>query len=403
MIRNRYHARWVLPITSPPIQDGWVEIVDGLVTSIGSSQPAYSLGASSVDLGEAVIMPGLVNAHTHLELSGLRGSIPRATSMPEWVRAVMSARASFISPSVAQLSDAASECRGFGTALVGDISNTLESLDTFLVESIDATLFHEFLGFDVEADEAKILIEPLVSRIAERVHGRVQVRAAAHAPYSVSAELFRAIGQLPGPRSVHLAESEEEVEFLISGKGPWRDILEERGRMDCGWVPPRARPVEYLESVGWLREDTIVVHGVQLVDDEIDRLVKAGSTLVVCPRSNDWTGAGVPPIAKFYAKGLRVAIGTDSLASAPDLSIFKEVAEIRRLAPNVPASKVLRSATIVGAQGLGRGRSHGAIEPGRRAVLIRVELPTGISDVEEYLLSGIDSTSIRWLEDIAVG
>ena len=140
-----------------------------------------------------------------------------------------------------------------------------------------------------------------------------------------------------------------------------------------------------------------------MVDDEIDRLVKAGSTLVVCPRSNDWTGAGVPPIAKFYAKCLRVAIGTDSLASAPELSIFKEVAEIRRLAPNVPASKVLRSATIVGAQGLGRGRSHRAIEPGRRAVLIRVELPTGISDVEEYLLSGIDSTSIRWLEDIAVG
>ena len=223
------------------------------------------------------------------------------------MRAVMSARASFISPSVGQLSDAASECRGFGTALVGDISNTLESLDTFLVESIDATLFHEFLGFDVEADEAKILIEPLVSRIAERVHGRVQVRAAAHAPYSVSAELFRAISRLPGPRSVHLAESEEEVEFLISGKGPWRDILEERGRMDHGWVPPRARPVDYLQSVGWLREDTIVVHGVQLVDDEIDGLVKTGSTLVVCPRSNDWTGAGVPPVSYTHLRAHETA------------------------------------------------------------------------------------------------
>jgi len=402
VICNRFHARWVLPITSAPIKDGWVEIVDGLITAVGASKPAGFSVPSGVDLGESVIMPGVVNAHTHLELSGLRGSIPRAVSMPEWVRAVMSARSRLISPSGGCFSDAARECRGFGTALVGDISNTLESLDTVLTESIDATLFHEFLGFDVEADEAKTLIEPLAKHIAAHVNGRVQVRAAAHAPYSVSAELFRAISRLPGPRSVHLAESEEEVEFLISGKGPWRDILEERGRMDHGWVPPRARPVDYLQSVGWLREDTIVVHGVQLVDDEIDGLVKTGSTLVVCPRSNDWTGAGVPPIGKFYARGLRVAIGTDSLASAPDLNVFEELAEVRRLAPDVPASKLLQSATIVGAQALGRGRSHGAIEPGRRAVLIRVGLPTGVSDVEEYLLSGIDSTSIRWLEDIDV-
>ena len=84
------------------------------------------------------------------------------------------------------------------------------------------------------------------------------------------------------------------------------------------------------------------------------------------------------------------------------LNVFEELAEVRRLAPDVPASKLLQSATIVGAQALGRGRSHGAIEPGRRAVLIRVGLPTGVSDVEEYLLSGIDSTSIRWLEDIDV-
>ncbi len=377
-------------------------MVDGLVTAVGMSAAGGFPVSSVVDLGEAVIMPGVVNAHTHLELSGLRGSIPRAASMPEWVRAVTSARLNLVSQSGGLLSDAASECREVGTALVGDISNSMESLDTFLTESIDATLFHEFLGFNVEADKVRPLIEPLARRITQCLNGSVRVRAAAHAPYSVSAELFRAIGRLPGPRSVHLAESEEEVEFLISGKGPWRDILEERGRMKFGWVSPRVGPVDYLESVGWLREDTIVVHGVQLVDDEIDRLAEAGSTLVVCPRSNDWTGAGVPPIAKFYARGLRVAIGTDSLASAPDLSIFTEMAEIRRLAPDVPAFRILQSATIVGAYGLGRGRSHGAIEPGRRAALVSVALPPGISDVEEYLVSGIPSESIRWLEDIDV-
>ncbi len=166
-------------------------------------------------------------------------------------------------------------------------------------------------------------------------------------------------------------------------------------------MPPRLRPVDYLESVGWLRDDTIAVHGVQLVGDEINRLAQAGTTLVVCPRSNDWTGAGVPAISEFYIRGLRVAIGTDSLASAPDLNVFKEMSEVRRLAPDVPAAQLLESATIVGAQALGRGRSHGAIEPGRQAALIAVEIPTGISDVEEYLLSGIEPCSITWLEEIA--
>ena len=399
---NRYHARWVLPITSTPIKDGWVEIVDGTVTAIGASRPVGSPDPSGVDLGERVIMPGVVNAHSHLELSGLHGRIPRATSMPSWARTVMDERPNVASSLAGRVPHAASECRRSGTALVGDIANTLDSLDTLRTECIDATLFHEFLGFDIEAADADNLVESVSRQIAEQLNGRVQIRAAAHAPYSVSAELFCAIGRLPGPRSVHLAESEEEVEFLLSGGGPWRDILEERGRMSRAWVPPGLRPVDYLESVGWLRGDTIAVHGVQLVGDEINRLAQAGTTLVVCPRSNDWTGAGVPPISEFYIRGLRVAIGTDSLASAPDLNVFKEMSEVRRLAPDVPAAQLLESATIVGAQALGRGRSHGAIELGRQAALIAVEIPTGISDVEEYLLSGIEPCSITWLEEIAV-
>jgi cytosine/adenosine deaminase-related metal-dependent hydrolase len=399
---NRYHARWVLPITSTPIKDGWVEIVDGAITAIGASRPVGSPEPFGVDLGERVIMPGVVNAHTHLELSGLQGRIPRATSMPSWARTVMDERPKVASSLAGRVPHAASECRRCGTALVGDIANTLDSLDTLRTECIDATLFHEFLGFDIEAADADNLVEPVSRQIAERLNGRVKIRAAAHAPYSVSAELFCAIGRLPGPRSVHLAESEEEVEFLLSGGGPWRNILEERGRMSRAWVPPGLRPVDYLESVGWLRDDTIAVHGVQLVGDEIDRLAQAGTTLVVCPRSNDWTGAGVPAISEFYIRGLRVAIGTDSLASAPDLNVFKEMSEVRRLAPDVSAAQLLESATLVGAQALGWGRSHGAIELGRQAALIAVEIPTGISDVEEYLLSGIEPCSITWLEETAV-
>ena len=170
-----------------------------------------------------------------------------------------------------------------------------------------------------------------------------------------------------------------------------------RGRWDPGWQPPGTGPVEYLDRLGWLRHDTLVVHGVQLELDELERLRDAGATLVTCPRSNRWTGAGVPPVADFYASGVRVAVGTDSLASAPDLNLFGELAELHRLAPAVPASRLLRSATLDGATALGRSAALGAIVPGRRAALLAVELPGALDDVEQYLVSGIDPAQAAWV------
>ena len=142
------------------------------------------------------------------------------------------------------------------------------------------------------------------------------------------------------------------------------------------------------------------MHGVHLAPAEIDRLAAAGATLVACPRSNEWTGAGTPPIARFYASGGRVAVGTDSLASAPDLNLFAELAAMRRLAPSVPASALIASATAVGAAALGAGDRFGAIAPSRPASLIAVELSGRTEDVEEYLLSGIEPDRIAWLEDL---
>jgi len=141
----------------------------------------------------------------------------------------------------------------------------------------------------------------------------------------------------------------------------------------------------------------IAVHGVRFDDDDLHRLHSAAATLVTCPRSNRWTGAGEPPIERFYASGVRVAIGTDSMASVEDLNLFHEMAEVRRLAPSVPASRILESATSAGAQALGFGAELGSIEPGARADLIAVRLPAGCADVEEYLLSGIQPSDISWL------
>ena len=156
-----------------------------------------------------------------------------------------------------------------------------------------------------------------------------------------------------GPRCIHLAESSDEREFLLTGRGAWRELLERVGRWDPGWVPPACGSVEYLDRVGWLGPGLIAVHGVQLTDEELALLAGRGVTLVTCPRSNVWTGVGNPPIDRFIRSGVRLALGTDSLASAPDLNVFAELELMRRLAPSVPAHRLLACATVRGAEALG--------------------------------------------------
>jgi cytosine/adenosine deaminase-related metal-dependent hydrolase len=132
--------------------------------------------------------------------------------------------------------------------------------------------------------------------------------------------------------------------------------------------------------------------------DDLGRLKARGTTLVTCPRSNGHTGAGAPPIDEFYDAGVRVAIGTDSLASAPDLNVFAELATMRALAPSVQASALLESATLQGARALGFDGDYGSIEPGKLAQLIAIAIPPAAGDVEEYLVSGVEPSQIRWLD-----
>jgi cytosine/adenosine deaminase-related metal-dependent hydrolase len=200
------------------------------------------------------------------------------------------------------------------------------------------------------------------------------------------------------PYSVHLAESREEVQFVDRGDGPWRLFLEEVGVWDPDWQPPGRSPVSYLRDQQFLGPRALAVHGVQTTDADLQVLSALGATLVTCPRSNQRTGAGDPPIASFYASGVRVAVGTDSLASTPDLNLFTELGAVRALAPSVPARTILDSATRQGARALGFGDEYGTIEPGKRAPLLAVTVPPGTDDVEEYLLSGVTAQEIAWIE-----
>lgn len=394
-----FRATWVLPITRPPTSDGGVGVDGDRI--VGILSPPFP-AAHVVDLGHAAILPGLVNAHTHLELSWLRDRVPPRARFTDWVRDIVRQRLGE-DPSVVRqaMAGALAEVRSTGTLLVGDISNTLASVKPLLESKIGGVVFREIIGFHRSRAE-EVLSRAAADLAGMAWTGSLRGALAAHAPYSVSAPVFSSIArrlasEAAGVTSVHLVESPEEVEFMQTGGGPWRTLLEELHAWDPSWEVPRCSPVEYMDRLGYLRPTTLAVHGVHATAHDLTILKQRDATLVTCPRSNQWTGAGTPPIGAFFEAGVRVAIGTDSLASAPDLSVFSELAEARRLAPEVPARDLLRAATINGAGALGYGAECGSIEPGKRAGLIAVEVPPSVEDVEEYLVGGVTSSQVRWV------
>jgi cytosine/adenosine deaminase-related metal-dependent hydrolase len=388
-----FSGRWILPVAQPPIPGGWVAIEDGRITAVGDGPPP----GTAVDV-DGVILPGLVNAHTHLELSWMRGLVPPAPSMPQWVESLMALRGTAGHEPPAPIGAAIREARAAGTALVGDITNTFAAYEPLVASDLSGAVFRELLGFSIGDPEA-LVAATHAQADALTVSARLRISIVPHAPYSVSPALMRVIAGAAGdaPISIHLGESAEEVEFLRQGSGPWRDLLGRLGVWSDTWVTPATDPVSYIAAHGLLNERLLAVHCVQLTDAQLHMLAAAGATLVTCPRSNRWTGAGLPPVARFYASGVRVAIGTDSLSSVEDLNLFEELRLMRGLAPSVPAREILASATKHGADALGFGADLGTIEPGKRAELIAVALPAGVSDVEEYLLSGIEASQVSWL------
>ena len=394
----------MLPIAGPPVPGGSVTIEDGRIVAV---EPTAVAGGT--DLGACALLPALVNAHTHLELSYLRGRIHRAASFTEWVRPMLAARRTAPDEDAVTIAAAAAitEAVNSGTGMFGDVSNALGAVPALRWSQRPARVFHELLGFNL-ADPDSRVAEARARIAAEARVGHAEslcFSLAPHAPYSVSPALFDAIRRDASahgdPTTVHLAESREEVQLLEDGTGPWRAILESLGVWTDAWQPPGVSPVAYLQQRGFLDGSTLIVHGVQCTGDDFARIRDTGATVVSCPRSNAYVGAGSPPLADFYAAGLPVAFGTDSLASVEDLNLFSELAEARRLAPGVPARRLLEGATTVGARALGFGADYGTIEPGKRAALISVRLPANLGDVEEYLVSGITAADVAWVPEAA--
>jgi aminodeoxyfutalosine deaminase len=404
---TRLGAAWVVPIAQPPIRDGWVAVDGGRIVAVGEGNgPEARAYGSLRPLGAVALLPGLVNAHTHLELSWLRDRVPPANALTSWVKQLILARGGAVEhaddPVVLEAAAAAArEALETGTVAIGDISNSLASVSVLAEAGLHAVVFHELLGF--KETSGALIERTAVARAAaqQRSGAKVRLSLAPHAPYSVSPELFKAVREAVSASaesrtSVHVGESPEEMELLSTGTGEWARMLRWIGAWRDDWIPPASGPVEYLDGLGVIDDRTLVVHGVQLSDASLGLLRERGATLVTCPRSNQWVGVGVPPIERFYRAGVPVAVGTDSLASVADLNLFEELKVMRWLGPAVPARCLLESATLVGARALGLQDELGSLTPGKRADVVQVEVPARVTDVEEYLVSGIPTAAIDW-------
>ncbi|HEY3121520.1 MAG TPA: amidohydrolase family protein [Vicinamibacteria bacterium] len=375
-------SSWVITAAGPPLREGRVRVEGGSIVAVGTAGDPAVRGDAR-DLGPGILMPGLVNAHCHLELSHLAGRIDRSGGFVDWVERLLAARASEQPATVrAAAGEAIRSAQASGTVAVGDVSNRLAHLDLLEDSRLQAVVFHELIGWDPAAAESAL------AGAWPRSRGRVEVRLAAHAPHSVSPALFEALRRRGGPAAVHLAESEAESTFIARGDGAWRAFLERRGLGHVPFQPTGRTPVRYLEGLGILRAGLLAAHCVRVDADDRRLLAEAGVSVAVCPRSNRNLGVGLPPVESLLQAGVRVCLGTDSLASVDSLDLVDDMVALHRELPALEPRLIVEMATIRGAEALGLDRELGAIAPGRRAALAHASAADPPADPYAFLVSG---------------
>jgi cytosine/adenosine deaminase-related metal-dependent hydrolase len=362
-----------------------VAIEEGRVVWLGRARDRGRPDGPERDLGPGVLMPGLVNAHCHLELSHLRGRLDTSRGFVPWVRALVEARGDERPEDVrAATAQAVREVESFGTVAIGDVSNALAHVDLLERSALEAVVFHELIGWD-PAKAAEILVAAR-GRAAAVSARRTRVRLAAHAPYSVSPDLLRLLADEGGPAAIHLAESEAESRFLADGDGEWREFLAWRG---LGHVPFAGRgrsPVAHVSSLGALHPGLVAAHCVRVDAEDRAALARNGVHVAVCPRSNRALGVGMPAVPELLSAGVRVCLGTDSLASVASLDLWEDARALHREWPAVDRAALVHMATRAGADALGLP-DLGEITPGARSALVHASGGGGDRDPYEVLFS----------------
>lgn len=389
MTAKVFRSRWIFPISQPPIQNGWV-LADGhRILDVGAGKPPE--GDFPVDdLGDSAILPGLVNAHTHLEFSSLARPLGHpGITLPQWIGLVLAERRQTRRDPGKTIAAGLRESEAAGVRLVGEIATTPWAGFRHQHRS-EVIAFAEVLGLsDQRADETVAAAAAHLAKAAVSLH--VSGGVSPHAPYSTSLAAVERSVRLANQQGVvvamHLAESEAERALIERGDGPFAEVLQQMGLLPPGMFP--LGPDGTLQFLKLLARAPagLVVHGNDLRDPEIDWLAQQPHLSVVyCPRTHAFFGYPPHPVRQLLQRGIRVALGTDSRASNPDLSLWNEVLWLFQHRSDLDRQDVLAMATLQGANALQRP-DLGRIAPGADSGLIQLD---GRADDLEGLVD-------RWL------
>jgi len=378
-----FAARYVLPVGSEVLTEGTVVVEGGRIVECGvleAMRAKYS-GAEVREWKNCVLLPGLVNAHSHLELSGLRNRIGFTGKFVDWVGRVVTGRPESEAELAEIISYACRESLAGGVTTVGDISCQHASWRYLKKEKIRKTCFAEVFGLTGDLDGAKAYLEKCVA--ATETDDRLRLGISPHAPYSAGAKLYTLAAEIAGANrlrlTTHLAENREEMEFIRYGTGPWREYAQKIGKWDGLFVCPGTTPVDYFLKMDLRGQAFLLAHVNYITDEEMARFSQTGHSVVYCPRSHGYFGHPDHSFVKMLESGIHVCLGTDSLASNTSLSMLAEMRYLYRRYPAIPAEMVIRMATRNGAAALGWDDTIGSLAPGKEAdlIVIRLAKPDG--------------------------
>ena len=402
-------ASWVIPVSSPPISEGAVVLDGERIQDLGpTAEMLRNYPDREVrDFKGAALMPGLVNVHSHLELTLLRGYLENLRFW-DWIRHLTRTKYQVLTREDLKISALAGTCEAIrsGVTTLGDAMDLGTSLDALTASGLRGVLYQEiFSPRPEEAGQRLAELEAKLANLEERIGSasvrrkgsaedrstRVKLGVSPHAPYSVSDTLFRKVRQLAASRGlpvcIHVAESEDESLLIEEGKGAMAEALSARG---IQWSAPGCSPVQYLHRLEVLSPGTLLVHCVRLRDGDFSILKQSGVSIAHCPKSNWKLGHGSMDLKQAFHAGIPLGLGSDSVASNNSMDLFEEMRFSlfnpswigRRDAPRdaggtrevFAAEQALHLATLGGAEALGLSGSIGSLETGKQADLIAVDL-----------------------------
>lgn len=389
-----YRARWVIPSAGPIIDDGAVVAVDGRIARVGPwrhIEPHVAPADTVEHFPDAAILPGFVNAHTHLGLSDMAGKFRPTTNFTAWIgrlTARLWARSKDAARRAVRLG--MDQSLAAGTVAAADLAHD----PTFDVPAEEArgrwTIFRELFRFGPAGLAG---VEKAVATLGQRpASDTMRVGLAPHAPYTAGIEVFQAARREAKARgwpvSTHLHETQDEIAFTERGEGTLCEWMRRLRVLPAGWRPTGRRPIAMLAEAGFFSGPVLVAHANYLTDDDIAVLAASRSSVAYCPRSHAFFGHADHPWRRLLAAGVNVCLGTDSLASSPSLSILDEARYVFAHDPGADPKAILEMATRRGARALGLAQEIGDLGEGLAAALCVVGPLAGTDDPLAAILSG---------------